>query len=179
MSTRWPAGGPSSGCRGLNDNLTELQPVVFDGVGSADLPQVVRARSPDPYVSLTRDLLASDVMTVARGTLSLPFEEREKELLRVSEALGLRGAGIDPLRDTGLDVSRAEAVRPAVAEVRELVLTVVDGDFPADLLRDQNLGLARWTMPPTRIRPTAGPLRLPGPRSGSTGRAPTDKGARR
>jgi hypothetical protein len=107
-------------------------------------------RNPDPYVSVARDLFASDLLALRTGELSLPVEELEKDLLRVSEAFGMRGAEVDSLHDQALRVERDRALDGALDDIREMTLTVIDGVLPGKLLAEQNLEFVPYTMPEAR-----------------------------
>jgi len=108
--------------------------------------QIETLRDPAPYNGVARDLFASDLLALNSGELSLPFEEREKELLRISEGLGLRGVPIDVLHETVIAEERAEALEGSLWDVRSMTLTVIDGDFPKRLLADENLKLEPYEM---------------------------------
>ena len=138
----------------LHHNLTEPLPFVVSGgsLRSDETDQVDAQRSPDPHVEAARDLLLADLMSVATGELSLPFEEAEKELLRINEALGLRGAAIDAAVGDQVAAGRSEAIAPALADVFEVTLTVIDGTFPADVLAEDNLTFAEYRMPASANR---------------------------
>ena len=140
--------------RVLHDNLTSPLPLVVNGgeLLEHELAQIEPLRDPDPYVVAARDLLAADLMSASRGELSLPFEEQEKELLRINEALNLRGAAIDGVVAQEISQLRARAVTPALADVFEMTLSVVDGHFPRGLLMEQDLRLADYTMPSRQNR---------------------------
>ncbi len=114
--------------RVLHDNLTSPLPLVVNGgeLLEHELAQIEPLRDPDPYVVAARDLLAADLMSASRGELSLPFEEQEKELLRINEALNLRGAAIDGVVAQEVSQLRARAVAPALTDVLEMTLSVVD-----------------------------------------------------
>jgi hypothetical protein len=89
-------------------------------------------------------------LAVKQGQLSHPYEEDEKLLLRIGESLSLRGPEIDRLNLEALAAERAKAVTAAVAEVKKMTMTVVDGDFPREVLGAQNLQFAEYTMPSRR-----------------------------
>ncbi|MBX2801589.1 MAG: DUF2330 domain-containing protein [Myxococcales bacterium] len=144
--------------RTLHGNLTE--PLVVrmeDGSDWQDLTgwardEVERNRQSDPHVGVARSLIAGDLMAVASGSMTLPFEEQEKELLRINEALGLRGAGVDGLVMEHLSEQQAEAIGPALQDVYEMTLNVIDGSFPARVLGERNLTVSPWRMPEARNR---------------------------
>jgi len=110
-----------------------------------------------------RDLFAGDPSAVQQGTLLLPFQESDKELLRINEALGLRGAQIDALVADDMAQTRVVAVQPALSELLEMTLTVVDGNVDPAVLRDQNLTLTKHVMPRNRNRPEVCSDRPAGP----------------
>ncbi|MCA9572557.1 MAG: DUF2330 domain-containing protein, partial [Myxococcales bacterium] len=81
-------------------NVAQPLPVTYSNGTEEDLPaqyreQLATLRDPAPHNGVARDLMASDLLSVRRGELALPFETREKELLNLNEALGLRGAEVD------------------------------------------------------------------------------------
>ena len=73
----------------LHSNLTDPLDVVYHNGDRKDLrdsdkEMVDGMRDPDPYLRIARDLFAADLLAARTDTLSLPFEELEKELLAVS-----------------------------------------------------------------------------------------------
>ena len=68
----------------------------------------------------------------------------------MGERLGLRGAEIDNLNAEALKKQRDETVAKGLADLDEMTLTVVDGDFPRDVLGSQNLTFAEYKMPARR-----------------------------
>ncbi len=148
-------------------NVTAPLPVRYEGgdakdVGDGEQPRIDAARDPDPINGVARALFASDLLASSGGALSLPFEEEEKELLRISEALGLRGEDIDRLHSLSIDAQRDEALAGALEGLRDMTLTVIDGVLPGELLASRNLTFASYRLPPKRneprtdaIRPTA------------------------
>ena len=86
------------------------------------------------------------------GRLSLPFEEQEKQLLAIGEALGLRGDAVDALHTEAVAAGRLKTVKSALDDVKQMTLTVVDGDFPREVLARQNLTFAEYRMPASRNR---------------------------
>ncbi len=79
--------------------------------------------------------------------MSLDHEEAEKELLRIGERLGLRGSEIDRLNDESLRKQRETIVAQSLKDLQGMTLTVVDGDFPRDVLASQNLTFVEYRMP--------------------------------
>jgi len=107
-------------------------------------------RNPVLKNGAARDLFASDLLAIGSKSLSLPHEEQEKELLRIGERLGLRGKEIDQHNSVALQEKRNKTVTAALAGVKNMTLTVVDGDFPRQVLAKQNLTFAEYTMPNKR-----------------------------
>ena len=68
-----------------------------------------------------------------------PFEEAEKVLLRIGERLNLRGPQIDALHRQVLAEERRELLEGALSGLSEMTLTVVDGDFPREVVSRENL----------------------------------------
>ena len=80
---------------------------------------------------------------IASGQLSLEHEEKEKELLSIGEALGLRGPQIDKLHAQATSEMSKKATAGALEGLKDMSLTVVDGDFPRDVLASKNLAIRR------------------------------------
>ncbi|GAF91038.1 unnamed protein product, partial [marine sediment metagenome] len=107
-------------------------------------------RDPTPHNAAAKELFASDLLAVSSGELSLPHEEEEKVLLAVGERLGLRGAEIDKLNAEALKAQSAETVAKGLKDLDGMTLTVIDGDFPREVLGGQNLTFAQYKMPARR-----------------------------
>ena len=97
-----------------------------------------------------KTLFSSDLLAVSTGNLSLELEESEKELLRINEHFGLRGPQIDDLVLKSQQADMDKIADAAIENVSEMTLTLVDGDFPRQVIANQNLGFANYTMPATR-----------------------------
>ena len=54
---------------------------------------------------------------------------------------------IDAANAQALKSAREDTVKQSLAELRNMMLTVVDGDFPRDVLANQNLTFAAFAMP--------------------------------
>lgn len=142
----------------LIKNVTELLPIRIIGGTEMDIPEhrrrtLPQERNPVPHNGAAKELFASDLLAVKSDNLSLPHEEQEKVLLRIGERFGLRGADIDKLNATALAESRDRTLKGSLAELKDMTLTVVDGDFPRELLAKQNLTFAEYQMPARRNRP--------------------------
>lgn len=142
----------------LIKNVTEPLPLRVINGKFEDIPQHRLAslkveRDPEPANGNAKSMFASDLMAVASGQLSLAQEEEEKELLRISEQLGLRGPDVDQLNADALKESRDKTVAEALEQLKEMTLTVVDGSFPRDVLAQENLTFAEYAMPADRNSP--------------------------
>ncbi len=139
----------------LYRNVTQPLPVRIIGGTDRDIPdwwrkQLPSQRNPAPHNGVAKELFASDLLAVNNDNLSLPHEEREKELLRIGERFGLRGPEIDRLNEQSLAEFRDKIVRQSLAGLKQMTLTVIDGDFPRELLARQNLRFVRYKMPARR-----------------------------
>ncbi len=139
----------------LVKNLTSLLPVRIIGGTEADIPEYRRKslpgeRNPEPKNGAARDLFASDLHAVSTGRMSLGFEEQEKTLLNIGERLSLRGTQIDKLNAASLKVQRDQAVAKSLKDLKKMTLTVVDGDFPREVIAGENLTFAEYKMPARR-----------------------------
>ncbi|MEK6236917.1 MAG: DUF2330 domain-containing protein, partial [Planctomycetales bacterium] len=130
------------------------------------LPPVERlkqARDPRPHNGAAKQLFASDLLASTGGELSLPHEEQEKELLRIGERFGLRGPLIDKENASVLEQEAEKTVKAAMANLTQLSLTIVDGDFPREVLGSRNLTFAAYNMPSRRNKPSLYDANLKGP----------------
>ena len=111
---------------------------------------LAQRRNPTPHNGAAKDLFAADLLAVKEGRLSHPHEEKEKMLLRIGERLGLRGPAIDKFNEQALETERKETVAAALKDLDSMTLTVVDGNFPREVLAKQNLKFASYRMPTRR-----------------------------
>ena len=154
--------------RQLFGNVTEPLPLRIIGGTEKDLSDWHRQwlpaqRDPEPKNGAAKDLFASDLLAVSSGQLSLPHEEQEKELLAIGEHLGLRGGAIDILNTASLKADRDQTIDKALVDLAQLTLTVVDGDFPREVLSGQNLAFAEYRMPRRRNSAQLYDAKLKGP----------------
>jgi hypothetical protein len=87
---------------------------------------------------------------VKNGRLSHQHEEDEKMLLRIGENFGLRGPEIDKLNLAALDKEREKTVKDALDDLKKMTMTVIDGDFPREVVGAQNLIFGEYKMPARR-----------------------------
>jgi hypothetical protein len=107
-------------------------------------------RDPRPKNGLARELFASDLIAAKQGRLSLRHEEKEKAMQRIGERLDLRGSEIDSLNRDASRRQREKTVRRSLRHLKQMTLTVIDGDFPREMLAKQNLTFVTYTMPSSR-----------------------------
>jgi hypothetical protein len=136
-------------------NVTQPLPLRIIGGTEADIQDWQRLslpqqRDPAPHNGFAKELFAGDLLAVKEGRLSHPFEEDEKMLLRIGEHFGLRGPEIDKLNLAALDKERATAVKDSLDDLKKMTLTVIDGDFPREVVGAQNLIFGEYRMPARR-----------------------------
>jgi hypothetical protein len=136
-------------------NVTQPLPLRIIGGTEADIQDWQRQglpqqRNPAPHNGFAKELFAGDLLAVKNGRLSHPFEEDEKMLLRIGEHFGLRGPEIDKLNLAALDKEREKAVKDALDDLKQMTLTVIDGDFPREVVGAQNLIFGEYRMPTRR-----------------------------
>ena len=82
--------------------------------------------------------------------MSLEIEEAEKGMLAIGEHFGLRGADYDATIEAVQQKQTAEITDGSLADLNEMTLTVVDGDFPRQVVAEQNLTFSDYSMPAAR-----------------------------
>lgn len=149
-------------------NLTDPLPLRIIGGSKKDLrpyhlANLKKRRDPHPKNGAAKNLFAADLAAVASGKLALADEEEEKELLQIGEHLGLRGREIDRLNAEALAAARESTVRHSLANLQNMTLTVLDGDFPRDVVANQNLTFTAYKMPTETNNATEYDARRMGP----------------
>ncbi len=139
----------------LVKNLTGLRPLRIIGGTLNNIPesrreQIKKQRDPVPVNGIAKLLFASDLAATQMHSeglsLSLDFEETEKELLRVGEHLGLRGKHFDQEMSEATQKVANKQLDSFVEQLAGMTLTVVDGDFPRQVIANQNLTFERYQM---------------------------------
>jgi hypothetical protein len=128
----------------LYANLTQLLPYKLEGgteddMSPNDWKQLKSQRDPVPHNGIAAELFASDLLANDLGRLSHNFEEREKALLDIGERLGLRGGRLDSLHASELTTDREEVKSQALEQLKGMTLTLIQGEFPRDVLARENL----------------------------------------
>ena len=139
----------------LFKHVTEPLPVRVIGgnwkqVGAWQKRNLKQRRNPVPHNGAARDLFAADLLAVRSGKLSHPHEEKEKMLLRIGESLNLRGPAIDKLNEGALAEQREKIVGKSLKDIQGMTLSVIDGNFPREVLANQNLAFSTFQMPARR-----------------------------
>ena len=138
--------------RDLLKNLTQPLPIRVIGGKPSDIPRsrwrtLGEERDPRPHNGVAAELFAGDLVAAKTGVLLSQHEQEEKQLANVNEALGLRGSEIDQVVGESLASERLKDIRQALTDVRDMTLTVIDGDFERDVIARENLTFARYKMP--------------------------------
>ena len=136
----------------LVKNLTAPLPLRIIGGGVKDLQQwhyqnLEQRRDPYSKNGAAKELFASDILAAKSGDMALSHEQREKELLRIGERLGLRGPDVDRLNKAAIQEELNSTSEMAMETLKQMTLTVVDGDFPREVISNQNLTFAEYKMP--------------------------------
>lgn len=139
----------------LIKNLTQPLPLRVIGDGLKDIPEWQRKglkdqRNPEPKNGVAKTMFSADLLAVSTGNLSLEMEEAEKNMLAVGEFLGLRGAEYDTEIAAAQKASADRISDQALADLSDMTLTVVDGDFPRSVIAGENLTFANFRMPAAR-----------------------------
>lgn len=132
-------------------NLTEPLPLRVIGGSRSLIPrwrwnQLHRMRNPIPHNGHATSLFASDLLAARKGKLVLPHEEEKKMLLRIEERLRLRGSRIDALNRALLKENEKIRSKTSLYALRNMTLTVVDGDFPREIIAAENLTFTNYRM---------------------------------
>ena len=144
----------------LMKNVTDPLPLRIIGGTEKDLQKwhltnLKQRRDPTSHNGVAKNLFAADLLAVSSGQLNLPHEEQEKQLLAIGERLGLRGTEIDALNTEALKEESKKTVAAGLKHLEGMTLTVVDGDFPREVLGQQNLTFAEYKMPARRNKAEA------------------------
>ncbi len=128
----------------LVKHLTMPLPLRIIGGTNKDIPdhrrkRLATDRDPNPKNGVAKHLFVSDIVATNTEGYSLEYEESEKELLRVGEHFGLRGVEIDKIMEKVTAEEAEKLVAKTMPQLAELTLTVVDGDFPREIVAKQNL----------------------------------------
>ncbi len=158
----------------LLHNLTSPLPLRVIGGTEKDIPDWQRQnlpqqRDPKPHNGIASDLFASDLLAVNAGRLSHPHEEMEKMYLRIGESLMLRGEDIDRANHDALEEQRKAALGESLKDIEEMTLTVVDGDFPREVMAASNLKFVKYSMPAQRNNVEMYDAKVKGPRGKLSG----------
>ena len=139
----------------LVGNLNNPLPLRILGGAVKDIPDWRRKglkaeRDPAPHNGIAKYLFVSDIVATDIDGFSLRHEETEKELLRIGEHFGLRGHEIDQVMEKVSAKEAEKLVEKSLPKLKELTLTVVDGDFPRQVIANQNLRFSEFSMAANR-----------------------------
>jgi hypothetical protein len=164
----------------LYKNLTGPLPVRIIGGEWKDLQPYQKQnlktrRDPKAHNGLAKQLFAADMLALKQKRLSNPFEEEEKQLLKIGERLSLRGPQMDALNGQILNKKRDRAVERALKGIKDMTFTVVDGTFERETIAKENLKFANYNLPSKRNNKKSYDTRMMGP--GGTPQGKLYKGA--
>lgn len=133
-------------------NLTEPLPYVIKGgteddMSPNDWKRLNKQRDPVPHNGAAAELFASDLFVIDSGKLSHASEEREKALLDIGERLGLRGGKLDAMHHKELAKDREMMKKAALAQLKGMTLTILDGDFDRQVISRENIRFEPYTLP--------------------------------
>lgn len=152
----------------LVNNLTQPLPLRILGGTKTDIPdwrlkKLPGERNPTPHNGVAKHLFVSDIVATRANGHALDHEENEKELLRIGEHLGLRGPDIDKEIEEVSSAASEKLVDKTLPDLKELTLTVVDGDFPRQVIANENLTFNDFSMAANRNRRELYDTRIHGP----------------
>ncbi len=132
------------------------------------LAEVEPERDPQPYNGLARYLFTSDMLSIGRGRLAHFYEERPRQLDKISTSLGITDSELSHLYDLRpTDEEQQQEYDQALTWLERMTMTVVDGDFPRDVLAQDNLTFKNFRMPSRRNNRWGYNARFDGPRERS------------
>jgi len=111
-----------------------------------------KRRDPSIYNAKAKELFLSDILAVHNKTLEHDYEKRAKELLNISEELGLRGKDVDAI--LAVESKEGQKIREETLSniLKKMTLTVIKGDFPRETLRNNDLTFVSYTQPVKNIK---------------------------
>lgn len=128
----------------LYNNLTKPLKVAvrfgsIDKLNEAQKQQLNKFRDPDAITKEFRHFLQSDLMALRTSSLILESEQKEKEILSISEAFALRGEEINKLHQEALEKHREKQTSEALGDLKKMHLSIFSGVLPNDLIQEENL----------------------------------------
>ena len=139
----------------LYRNLTSPLPLRIIGGEYKDIPESQKQslktqRDQTKHNGQALDLFAGDLSATRSQKLSHDHEELEKQLLQIGERLGLRGADLDQMHAELIQSERKQIADQALADLKSMTLTVLDGDFPREVIAADNLTFTSFKMNASR-----------------------------
>lgn len=109
-------------------------------------------RDPAPYNAMAMELIASDLLAAREDRLIHDFEEDQKVLLDIGEELGLRGPHIDALIHAEMRDRLRESLGDVIQDLRDMTMTVIEGDLPREVIRENDLTFEAVVVPEPVVR---------------------------
>ncbi len=137
--------------RVLREYLTQLPLRVIGGTEKA-IPKgwragIERRRNPERHNGIAKRLFMSDLLAARSDSLSLDYERTAKALRRRGESRGLDGKPLDAYVQGLIDEQRDDELKGMLARLDSMVLSVIEGKFPDELLASANLEFETYTAP--------------------------------
>jgi hypothetical protein len=128
----------------LYQNLISPLSVVYKSGEEAILSekqrqQIKKKTDASNYLKQAKTLLSADLMAIRKNRLSLNIEKKEKELLNMSEAFGLRGPAINMLHTNSIAEEMDRSTNKALKDLEHMTMTIFSGVLPNEFIKSQNL----------------------------------------
>ena len=159
----------------LIKNITKPLPLriiggAYKDLSKAQIASLKMRRNPTPHNGLAKELFAFDLLAAKTEKLSMQHEVTEKELLRVSEYLGLRDKSLDAMNANAVNEEKSDLIDKALADLESMTLTVVDGDFPRKVIAEANLKFEAFEMAKSKNTDLKYDAKTKGPRNPPAGK---------
>lgn len=144
--------------RDLHSNLTSLLPIRLIGGSVSRLRRlpfsrrvdIADKRKPGPVNGLAAELIAADISVAESGDLLSHHELKNKAFDEINRQLGMKGSEADELVGQVAADNIAREVEVHLKKLRSYTLTIVDGEFPRDVIAKKNLTFQRYAMAKNR-----------------------------
>jgi len=125
-------------------NLTQPLPLRVIGGSLADVSKrqrqaIALQRNPAPHNALAAELFTADLLAARSRVLMHRVENEAKQVDAINERMQLRGSEIDSVTAQHTAAARQQITAAMLEGLKRMTLTVVDGDFPRQLLAESDL----------------------------------------
>lgn len=122
---------------------------ISDSIASLkkrDRKKVEAQRDPAMFNRHAKDLFASDLLAAQHKKLAVDYEKDEKVLQDIGEHLDMRGKDLDRMHADALARKRLRVATAALKTLNGMTLTIIDGEYPRDVLARDNLHFEEYAM---------------------------------